>query len=133
MCCNYSCGPYRCIRYILPGDRVGFLEFDHLVRTRLELQTRIPGDGRIIGMDPCYLEIQGRQLQVQSQGGTAYKDAIVQSLKQWPNVNEKEPSGHTRWIVALTDGQDGGSVHGLGGTIEHLKTLRSPFYSLDWE
>lgn len=86
--------------YIKDNDRIGFIRFNKNVDVIFGLSER--------GKNRVYLRkcLQNLENVTKPHGETAFFTGVKESLKLHKKAERKD---HSRWIVALTDGEDNAS------------------------
>jgi uncharacterized circularly permuted ATP-grasp superfamily protein len=86
--------------YVKDNDRVGYIKFNKNVDVIFGLSER--------GKNRVYLRkcLQNVEEVIKPHGETAFFTAIKESLKLHKKAERRD---HSRWIVALTDGEDNSS------------------------
>ena len=97
-----------------PAEFIGLLDFDDDVREVVELSAR----GSVSDAD-----WERAVASLDSDGGTAFYDAVVYAVDMLEEVGSKE---RVNIIIALTDGEDSESRLGLGDAITALQEATVP-------
>lgn len=102
-------------KYIQDNDRIGFLRFN--------LNCEV-----VFALTPKKQNTLQLRFQIESSlnpfGKTAFYDALLVALDQFPNPTSKSaslPEKRTKWIVSLTDGEDNSSLAALRDIKKRLK------------
>lgn len=97
-------------KYIFDEDCVGITVFNHVVQTIFPLSCRVGYEERISSL------LYG----LSAQGGTAVYDAILSGCQM---LETQRDNKRENWLIALTDGADGGSRTNVNTLCQLLATM----------
>merc|ERR1711988_362131 len=91
-------------RYVSPRDDVAYIEFDNRIEVKIALQPKAPFMREIF-------------MRARQQGGTNFWDAMISALAQLDAAGRRKK----KYIIALTDGDNGRSTNTLDAVCEALR------------